>query len=222
MTFGFIIQLITFGGLLMVPAWTLHWWRAWTFLGIIVVAMVATTVTLYPKSRELLQERLKLPIQKGQPLSDRIVLMLFVLEFYALLVLIPLDVFRFHLLPVPGTLVSSMGLGLFLLGWTIVYLSFRANTFATPVVRHQEERQHTVIDTGVYGIVRHPMYAGGVLVMVGMPLWLQSYAATLYAVVPIATLAFRIYIEERFLTRKLEGYEEYTEKVRYRLIPFIW
>ncbi|MGA2475893.1 MAG: isoprenylcysteine carboxylmethyltransferase family protein [Terriglobia bacterium] len=83
-------------------------------------------------------------------------------------------------------------------------------------------RRQTVIDTGVYSIVRHPMYAGDVLLMVGIPLWLESYPAALLASVPIATVALRILFEERFLRRELKGYEPYTGRVRYRLIPFLW
>ena len=79
-----------------------------------------------------------------------------------------------------------------------------------------------VIDTGLYGIVRHPMYAGGILVIIGMPLWLESYAATLLSSVPIATVLLRIVFEENFLRRELEGYDEYTAKVRYRLLPIFW
>ena len=90
------------------------------------------------------------------------------------------------------------------------------------MVRHQEERHQTVIDTGVYSIVRHPMYAGSALLMVGLPLWLESYAAAALAIVPIALTAVRILFEERFLKRELKGYEDYTKRVKYRLIPFIW
>ena len=89
-------------------------------------------------------------------------------------------------------------------------------------MKHQEERHQTVIATGVYGAVRHPMYAGAVLLLVGMPLWLESYAAALLASVPIGTLALRILVEEQFLRRALKGYAAYTERVRYRLIPFLW
>jgi protein-S-isoprenylcysteine O-methyltransferase Ste14 len=79
-----------------------------------------------------------------------------------------------------------------------------------------------VVDSGVYGVVRHPLYAGTLPLMVGMPLWLESYAAALLAVVPIGTLVVRILIEERFLRRELKGYDAYMKKVRYRLIPYVW
>lgn len=98
----------------------------------------------------------------------------------------------------------------------------KANPFAVPVVRLQKERHQRVIDTGVYAIVRHPMYAGFVPMVVGPALWLESYVAALVAIVPIAVLAVRSVFEERFLKRELKGYNAYSEKVRYRLIPFVW
>jgi protein-S-isoprenylcysteine O-methyltransferase Ste14 len=122
----------------------------------------------------------------------------------------------------PETIVSSLGLVLFIAGWWIISLALRENAFAAPVVRLQEERHQTVVDSGLYGVLRHPMYAGGVLLMVGMPLWLESYAAALLASVPIGTLVVRILIEEQFLKRELKGYEAYTQRVRYRLIPHVW
>ena len=118
--------------------------------------------------------------------------------------------------------VSSLGLVLVVVGWVIIALVFRENSFAAPVVKHQEEREHKVVDTGVYAIVRHPMYAGIFVFNVGMALWLESYAGALAALVPIGLLAVRIVFEERFLREELPGYEAYTERVRYRLIPFVW
>jgi protein-S-isoprenylcysteine O-methyltransferase Ste14 len=80
----------------------------------------------------------------------------------------------------------------------------------------------TVIESGIYGVVRHPMYAGAVPLLVGMPLWLESYAVVMLASVPIGTLVVRILVEEQFLKRALAGYNAYTERVRYRLISFVW
>ena len=91
-----------------------------------------------------------------------------------------------------------------------------------PVVRLQEERHQRVIDTGVYAIVRHPMYTGFVPMAVGPALWLESYTAALLAILPIALLAVRSVFEERFLKRELKGYDAYMERVRYRLISFVW
>jgi protein-S-isoprenylcysteine O-methyltransferase Ste14 len=96
------------------------------------------------------------------------------------------------------------------------------NPFAVSVVRLQEERTHTVVDSGVYGVVRHPMYAGAIPLLVGMSLWLESYAAAVLALIPVSMLVLRIRVEEEFLIRELKGYQDYTKRVRYRLIPFVW
>jgi protein-S-isoprenylcysteine O-methyltransferase Ste14 len=219
---GVVFNVAIFGGLLFLPAGTLNWWRAWVFLGVVLVGAVGSTVSVFRVSKDLLEERFKPPIQKGQPLADKIVVVLLIAAFVGLTAFIPLDVFRFHLMDKPGTVLSSLGLAFFAAGWWIMTLALRENAFAAPVVKHQEERQHTVIDSGLYGVVRHPMYAGSIPLLVGMPLWLESYAAALLASIPIGVLAVRILVEERFLKRELAGYDAYTERVRYRLIPFLW
>jgi protein-S-isoprenylcysteine O-methyltransferase Ste14 len=211
-----------FGGLLFVPAGTVHWWRAWVFVGVVVVGTIATIAAIFPSQMDSLNERFKAPIQKGQPLGDKIIIIPFVVSFSALIVLIPLDVFRFHIFGKPGAFISALGLALFMAGWWIISLAYKENAFTAPVVKVQEERHHTVVDTGVYAVVRHPMYAGALLVMIGMPLWLESYAATLFAIVPIALGVARALIEERFLRRELAGYDKYMEKVRNRIIPRLW
>ena len=219
---GLISNVAFYGLLLVVPAGTLHWWRAWVFLA---VALVVTAVAVWRIARDnadLLSQRAREIVQKGQPLWDRILVILLVVSYVAQIIFIPLDVFRLHLMHKPGMLVSFFGLALFVAGWWIMTLAMKINPFAVPVVRLQEERHQRVIDTGVYAVVRHPMYAGFAPMAVGPALWLQSYAAALLAIVPIAVLAVRSVFEERFLKRKLKGYEAYTEKVRYRLIPFIW
>jgi protein-S-isoprenylcysteine O-methyltransferase Ste14 len=211
-----------FGLLLFVGAARLNWWRAWVFLGVVLVATLVTMFAVFRDRPELLKERSKGLIQKGQPVADRVAVLIFMVTFNCLIVFIPIDVFRLHLLPLPGPVVSSFGLLLFLAGWWIIALSFAANTFAIPVVKHQTERQHVVVDAGVYRFVRHPLYTGVILLMIGMPLWLQSYAAALLSIVPSAALVARIFVEESFLRRELPGYEEYTQRVRYRLVPYIW
>jgi protein-S-isoprenylcysteine O-methyltransferase Ste14 len=217
-----ILNVGIFGVLLFIPAGTLHWTRAWVFLGVVFIAATATMFGVFADNEELLNERYKPPVQKEQPLADKIVAPAFVAAFFGLIVFIPMDVFRFHLLGEPRAAVSLFGLALFVAGWVIFSLAFKENAFAAPVVKHQAERQQTVVDSGVYGLVRHPMYAGAVLLMVGMPLWLGSYAAALLAVVPIALLTVRILFEERFLRQELKGYDAYTVRVRYRLIPLLW
>jgi protein-S-isoprenylcysteine O-methyltransferase Ste14 len=219
---GSIMNLLIFGLLLFVPAGTLKWGRAWVFIGVIQAAYLVMAIWVFPKRPDLLDERFKPPIQKGQPLADQVILLLFIAAFFGLVVFIPLDVFRFHWMGAPGPVISSVGLILVADGMAMFYFCFKDNAFAAPVVRHQSERSHVVIDKGAYGVVRHPMYAGAVLLMVGMTLWLESYAALAFSIIPIGLLAVRTQIEERFLLQKLKGYDAYRERVRYRLIPFVW
>ena len=220
--FGVLFNVAIFGGSLFLPAGTLDWWRAWAFLGVVSAGAVTSTVSLFRTSKDLLEERFKPPVQEGQPLADKILVLLLIAVFVGLIVFIPLDVFRFHLTGKPGAVISSLGLVLFVAGWWIMTLALRENAFAAPVVKHQKERQQRVIDSGVYSVVRHPMYAGAVLLLVGMPLWLESSAGAVLASVPIGLLALRILLEEQFLSRELDGYDAYTERVKYRLIPLVW
>jgi protein-S-isoprenylcysteine O-methyltransferase Ste14 len=219
---GVILNLAIFGGLLFLPAGTLEWRRAWIFMGVVLAGAVASTVSIYRNNPAVLDERFKPPVQPGQPLVDKIIVSLFIAALAGVFIFIPLDVFRCHLLPRPGTLVSAVGLILFIAGWWIMTMALKENPFAAPVVRHQEERRQTVVATGVYNFVRHPMYAGAALLLIGAPLWLESYAAALLAIAPIGLLALRIVFEERFLRRELKGYDTYAEKVRRRLIPLLW
>ncbi len=216
------VWLCFFAAILFFSPRALHWWRAWVLLGLIVVYFVLVFPKLYRTNKELLVERMKGAIQKGQPLADRLVLIPFVLSYLALLVLIPIDVFHLHWLPKPELLLSSLGQAMFVSGMWLVVVAMLQNSFATSVVRYQEERGQKLVDSGVYAKVRHPMYSGAVLFMIGMPLWLESSAAAVFALVPIAMLMLRIGIEERFLVQHLEGYAEYRDRVRYRIIPGIW
>jgi protein-S-isoprenylcysteine O-methyltransferase Ste14 len=219
---GVAFNVVLYALLLFVPAGTLHWWRAWVFLAVTVAVMAAASFSILPDNSDLFSQRAKGVIQKGQPLWDRVLVILLVVSYVGQIVFISLDVFRFHLVSKPSGLVSFLGLALYVAGWWIMTLAMKVNPFAVPVVRLQEERHQRVIDTGVYAVVRHPMYTGFVPMVVGPALWLQSYVAALLAIVPIAVLATRSVFEERFLKRELKGYEAYTKKVRYRLIPFVW
>jgi protein-S-isoprenylcysteine O-methyltransferase Ste14 len=174
------------------------------FIGVmcVVLPVVAMAAGVFPINEDFLNERFKPPIQKGQPLADKIFVGLFLASFCGFMVFIPVDVFRFHLLGEPGAFVSCVGLFLVAAGWWIVSLASKENAFAAPVVKYQEERHQTVIDTGVYGVVRHPMYAGGLLLFAGIPLWLGSYAGALLASAPAGAIVLRITIEEAFLRRE--------------------
>jgi protein-S-isoprenylcysteine O-methyltransferase Ste14 len=217
-----LLGVVSFAALLFVPAGTLRWERAWVIIGVVGAAMAVTMVVAFRDNKELLRERRRGLFQKGQPLADKLVLAPFVATFYAQIICIPLDVWRWHLLPPPGAVWSALGMVMFLAGWMLMTLVFRQNAVAVPVVKYQKERNQRVIDTGVYAVVRHPMYAGAALLLPGLALWLESSASALFSLVPTALLVVRIGIEERFLSRELPGYAEYAKRVRWRFVPGVW
>jgi protein-S-isoprenylcysteine O-methyltransferase Ste14 len=221
------VRLVADAGLvataLFVSAGTVAWPRAWVLLVVLLVVRTVTAVAVYRVNPALLRERAKLPLHGDQPWSDKLLLLLVISTgFVGLPVVAGCDVFRWHVLPRPATLISALGLVLFALGWIIKAMALRANAFATSVVRLQRERQHAVADTGVYAIVRHPFYAATPLVFVGLSLWLESYTAAILAVIPTALVVIRLGFEDRFLQRELPGYSEYAERVPHRLLPGIW
>src|SRR4051794_11899994 len=187
-----------FGAVLFATAGTFDWWRAWVLVALIAVATVATMLGVLRTRPELLNERFKGIIQKGQPPIDRLLVLLFVFSYGLAIAFIPLDVFQFHLLPKPPIWVSSLGFILVALGWCIIALVFRENAFAAPAVKHQKEREHHVVDTGVYAVVRHPMYSGIMLFNLGIALLLMFYSRSLLNIFPILVLVVLILFEEWF------------------------
>lgn len=219
---GLVWNMASLAVLLFLPAGTLDWWRAWVIVGVVGACFAVMMIGVLRTRPDLMRERFKSIIQKGQPLVDRVLLTAFVVSYTAIIIFIPVDVFYLHLLPKPDVWVSSVGMALYVGGWLMMALVFKENVFAAPVVRHQAEREHKVVDTGVYRLVRHPMYSGMSCCKMGMALWLESYAAAILSLIPIVLLAARIVYEERFLQRELAGYNAYAEKVRFRLVPFVW
>ncbi len=219
---GIISVAAIYGFSLFLPAGTLHWWRAWLLLGVTVLSTTISTVYLSSTNPEIVRERWKPPVRKGQPLADKILTISLLLFYFWSVIMTPLDVFRWHFLPKPGLAISWLGLSLYLSSWIIITRVLRENAFASAAVRYQSERKHRVIDTGPYRIVRHPMYAGAIPLFLGLPLWRESYAATLAALFVCIVMGIRIRYEEKFLLRKLPGYADYVRRVRWRLIPGVW
>ena len=209
--------------LLFISAGTVAWARAWVLLGTLFLVRAVGALAVYRVNPELLRERAQLPIHDGQPLADRALLFgVLATGFLGLPIIAGLDAFRWHALSTPAPLITDLGLALFALGWSVKSLALRANAFAVAVVRLQSERAHAVVDSGPYGVVRHPFYAADPLILVGLSLWLESYVAAVCALIPIALMVTRLRMEEGFLRRELPGYTAYTDRVRFRLIPGIW
>lgn len=211
-----------FGALLFGPARTWNWPRAWALLGALLVTRAGSTIALYRGNPGLLRERTRVPLHRDQAGLDRILLPALMASFAAQVAFVSFDRWWLHLLPPPAVWVRWLGLTAFVFGWYVVHLALRANSFAVTVVRHQRERGHEVVTTGPYSIVRHPMYAGLLPVMIGLALWLGSSAGAIAALMPVALLAIRIVVEERFLRRSLPAYAKYAEAVRWRLVPGVW
>ena len=218
-----LVDAFVVAGALFVAAGTLAWPRAWVLLAMLVVVRTLSAIAVFRVNPTLLRERATVLIHQDQPLIDRLVLFAFMISgFIGVPAVAALDAFHWHVLPSPPRLLASGGIALFTMGWTIIGMALRENSFAVTVVRHQLDRQHAVVASGLYGVVRHPMYAGNLLVNVGLGLWLGSYAAVLFAVIPFGLLMVRIAMEEHFLRRELPGYHEYAAHVAYRLLPGVW
>lgn len=208
---------------LFVAAGTLAWRRAWVLVAVLLVVRTLSAVAVFRVNPALLRERATVLIHQHQPWIDRLILLPFMATaFVGVPAVAALDAFHWHALPSPPLALASVGLVLFALGWTIIAAALRENPFAATVVRFQHERQHRVVASGIYSVVRHPMYAGNTLVNVGLSFWLGSYTAALFAAIPLGLLMGRIGLEERFLRRELPGYREYAARVPYRLLPGLW
>jgi protein-S-isoprenylcysteine O-methyltransferase Ste14 len=222
MTVQLVLLLCFIAVLLFLPAATLDWPQAWAFLAEMGIASFAVSFWLARHDPGLLRERMESPFrQKAQVSGDRIFMSLIAIVWFSWVILMALDVKRWHLSNMPVWL-NGAGAAVFAVGFAIVWLTFRANSFAAPVVKIQKERGQTIITTGPYGIVRHPMYAGATLYMIGMALLLGSWIG-LAVVLPFAmVLSRRIGIEERTLREAFPDYADYAARVHYRLIPGVW
>src|SRR5208283_2171322 len=215
------VGVLGFAALLLWLSGNWRWVEGWIF-GVWWVSFVAA-LYLWLRFRDpaLLAERMRMPGSGGESRADMAILFATKLCFLASLFVSALDV-RFDWTPrLP--LWSEVCGGLLLLGGSFFMCrAFPDNTYASQLVRIQSERGQHVIDTGIYGFVRHPMYLGGTLMFVGGPLLLGSVCGLLGGLAAVGMLVLRIFGEEKLLARDLEGYKEYLQKVRYRLVPHVW
>jgi protein-S-isoprenylcysteine O-methyltransferase Ste14 len=215
------VSLAVMATILFAAAGTMRWPQAWGFIVIFVAGSAGFGIWLGRRDPGLLAARLGSPVQRGQPLWDRIFLILFILIWFGWLALMGLDAQRWKSSDMPLWL-NGLGGALVIGGFLAVLRVFRENSFAAPVVRVQTERAQRVIDTGPYALVRHPMYAGALLYLLGMPLLLGSWFGLAAVPLMILGLAPRAVMEERLLKRDLPGYADYMTRVQYRLIPYVW
>lgn len=213
-----VALVLVFAAMIFAAAGTLDFWQAWLFLACYFAASVVVSVWLARNDPALLERRMKGgPFAEGEQ-NQRIIMSLTSLGFVALLVVPGLD-HRFGWSHMSDAIVVFGDL-LLLAGWMGILAVFRANTYAAATI--QVASGQTVISTGPYAIVRHPMYATSFLMLLGIPLGLGSWWAVLVLLALSPVLAWRLIDEERVLLRDLDGYDEYRRKVRYRLIPYVW
>lgn len=216
-TAGLIAVIAVF---LFLPAGTLDWPAAWGFLAELGVLSLAVGLWLARHDPGLLAERLGSPFQRAQKPWDKVFMSVVMVLYFGWLVLMGLDA-RWGISRVPLWLQALGALDVALSNY-VVFLTFRENSYAAPVVKIQRERGHRVVSTGPYAYVRHPMYAGGLLMFLGMPLQLGSWLGLAALVLLVPLLAVRIVMEERTLAAELEGYRDYAARVKYRMIPGLW
>ncbi|HEX3286468.1 MAG TPA: isoprenylcysteine carboxylmethyltransferase family protein [Mycobacterium sp.] len=213
-----VVGLVIFGLLVFGPAGTFDYWRGWAFIAVFAAATLIPSVYLAVKNPEALRRRMQAgPGAETRPLQKLVIAVAF-LSVGAMIVISVSD-FRFGWSTVPAA-VSVVGLVLVAAGLTIAMLVTIQNGYAAANVRVEMGQQ--LSSTGWYGFVRHPMYFGNVILMIGAPLALGSYWGLLILVVGLAVLAVRITDEEALLKQELAGYPEYMEKVHYRLMPYVW
>jgi protein-S-isoprenylcysteine O-methyltransferase Ste14 len=215
---GLAALAVVMGALVFLAAGTTHYLEGWIFLSVFFLASAAITFDLLARDPRLLARRVRAGPLAEKTGRQQLIQLAASLAFLALLAVSALDR-RWSWSRVPAAVIAA-GDALVAIGFFIVSRVFRANTFTSAVVEVAPDQR--VISTGPYAIVRHPMYAGGLILLAGIPLALGSYRGLLALVPMTGTIVWRLLDEERVLGEELPGYDRYREKTRYRLIPGVW
>jgi protein-S-isoprenylcysteine O-methyltransferase Ste14 len=215
---GLLRFLVGVALLLFLPAWTLRYWQAWIFLSVFSSSVLAITVYLMENDPKLLRRRMNAGPGAETEKSQRIIQWVTSMAFVALFVFSAID-HRFAWSTVP-LYTTAAGDVLVALGLLIIFFVFRVNTFTSGIIEVDTEQK--VISTGLYALVRHPMYIGALVMLFGVPPALGSWWGLCAVIVITVAIGWRLVDEENFLVRNLPGYSQYRNNVKYRLIPFIW
>lgn len=211
----FFMGLILVGALIFLPAGTFSYTQGWLLMGILFVPMFIAGFVMMAKNPELLRKRLDAKEEQGE---QKIVILLSGIMFLAAFILAGLN-FRFGWIVLPSW-VSWAAAGIFILAYVLYAEVLRENAYLSRTIEVQEGQK--VIDTGLYGVVRHPMYMTTLLLFLSMPLVLGSLISFFITLLYIPIIAKRIRNEEKVLEDGLEGYTDYKKRIRYKVIPFIW
>jgi protein-S-isoprenylcysteine O-methyltransferase Ste14 len=213
-----VALILVMGALIFIPAGTFDYWQAWLFLACYFAASLVVSAWLIRNDPALLERRMRGgPFAEGER-SQKIIMSFASIGFVGMLVVPGLDHrFGWSHIPAPVALLGDL---LLLAGWLGILQVFRANTYAAATI--QVASGQTVVSTGPYAVVRHPMYAAALLMLLGIPVALGSWWGVLVWAAVLPALAWRLLDEERLLMRDLAGYADYRRKVRWRLIPYLW
>ena len=211
----FLFGLILFALLLFVPAGTIMFWNGWLLIVVLFVPMFVAGIVMMIKNPKLLEKRLN---AKEKEQEQKAVVLLSGLMFLAAFIVAGLN-FRFSWIVIPNWVVI-VGTVIFLLAYAMYAEVLRENTYLSRTVEVQENQK--VIDTGLYGIVRHPMYSATLLLFIPMGIILGSPISSVILLIYIPIIGKRMKNEEKVLEEGLEGYKEYKTRVRYKVIPFVW
>ncbi|MBN9490052.1 MAG: isoprenylcysteine carboxylmethyltransferase family protein [Alphaproteobacteria bacterium] len=209
---------LAMAALLFGVPWTFDYWQAWIFLAVYFSASILIILYLLTRDRQLLERRMRGGPLAEKEIAQKIIMLFASIGFVALLAVPALDR-RFSWSQLPTGIVIA-GDVLIALGWFAIYRVFRENSFTSATIELAQDQR--VISSGPYALVRHPMYTGALAMLVGIPIALGSWWGLVAFGVMMLALIWRIFDEERFLVRNLTGYAAYKEKVRYRLIPYLW
>ncbi len=213
--FKYIIGLIFVGLLLFLPAQTFQFWNAWLLIALLFIPMFILGIVLFLKNKNLLKKRLK---NKEKQKTQKLVILISLIIFVAGFIIASLD-FKFGWSNIPFGLVVFASIVL-VASYILFAIVLKQNTYLSRTIEVSENQK--VIDTGLYGVIRHPMYLAMCLLYLSFPLVLGSWFAFILFLAFPFVLAIRIKNEEEFLKQNLDGYIEYMDKVKYKMIPFIW
>ena len=211
----YVFGVLIVGGLLFIPAKSFDYWNGWLFMGLLFIPMFIAGIILMIKNPELLRKRLN---AKEQENEQKWVLLFSGVMFIAGFIIAGLN-YRYRWIEMPNvvTIISSI---LFIIAYILYAEVLRENTYLSRTIEVQENQK--VIDTGLYGIVRHPMYSVTILLFLTIPLVLGSIISFIIFLIYPIIIGKRIKNEEKVLEKDLKGYTEYTKKVKYKVIPFVW
>lgn len=213
-----LLGLVVLGLVLFLPAWTFAYWQAWVFIAVFTISTSVPGIYLGLKNPAALERRMHAGPAAETRTVQKVIITGALLSLPAVMIFSAFD-HRFGWSPVPAA-VSVIGDALVALGLGIAMLVVIQNSYAAANITVEAEQK--VVSTGLYGIVRHPMYVGTLIMMISIPLALDSWWGLAVLIPGLIGLVFRILDEEKMLKQELAGYSEYTRKVHYRLVPYVW